>query len=114
MDARFSKVSEPHGTTCKWLWENKEFLRWFKEDHGLFWIEGKPGCGKSTLMKYSFLEVRRRSGGRLQDRYHATVGHFFNARGLTIEKSLEGLYRTLAHHLLVQIPRLFVFALPRF
>jgi type II secretory ATPase GspE/PulE/Tfp pilus assembly ATPase PilB-like protein len=42
--------------TCNWLFSTMEYRDWLDrrniaEHHGLLWIKGKPGAGKSTLMK---------------------------------------------------------------
>ena len=28
------------------------FVDWLKQEDGLYWVSGKPGSGKSTLMKF--------------------------------------------------------------
>jgi hypothetical protein len=28
------------------------FANWLEKEDGIFWIQSKPGCGKSTLMKF--------------------------------------------------------------
>jgi hypothetical protein len=58
--------------------------------------KGKPGSGKSTLMKSLFKhrgEVLKNSGVVL-------LRFFFNARGSDIERTSEALYRTLLHNLI--------------
>lgn len=82
-----------------------EYLNWrdsakMSEHYGFFWIKSKPGAGKSTLMKFFFKSAKE----RLPD--DNVISFFFNARGEALEKSLEGLYRSLIYQLLTQIPRL--------
>jgi hypothetical protein len=69
----------------------------------LLWILGKAGSGKSTLMKFLVDHARPET-----DREDAAdsppdliLTHFFNARGNELEKSSEGMYRTI----LVQMMR---------
>ena len=39
---------EPHARTAKW----SNLRDWLESDHQLYWITGKAGSGKSTLMKF--------------------------------------------------------------
>ncbi|KAF2682221.1 hypothetical protein K458DRAFT_456076 [Lentithecium fluviatile CBS 122367] len=80
--------------------------RWFtrgwtlQELHGFLWIKGKPGTGKSTLMKYAFANARK----KMKDL--VVISFFFNARGESIEKSTIGTYMSLLLQLLEQLPNL--------
>jgi len=66
---------------------------------GLFWIKGKPGCGKSTLMKYiqaqpetkSLLEKWARGGDVL------CASYYFCYKGSKLQKSQEGMLRSLLY-----------------
>jgi ankyrin repeat protein len=104
MDFRQAAIDPAHVGTCQWIFEQERFSRWrdpaFRNsNHGLLWIKGKPGSGKSTLMK-CILE-------RLEHEPECTaVAFFFNARGGQLEHSLEGCCRSLLHQLLDQVPRL--------
>jgi hypothetical protein len=47
-----------HAKTCKWLLKKSEYLDWLDiaklpDHHGFLWMKGKPGTGKSTLMKFA-------------------------------------------------------------
>jgi hypothetical protein len=104
----------------------------------LLWITGKAGTGKSTLMKFALGKARDPSkrvkneqpsmiqsliryfrylpGARASEDVgqapDLVLSHFFNARGSALEKSTEGMYRTLLVQLLEQLPQL-EDALPR-
>lgn len=51
---RYDQVSNAHGSTFGWVFEREGvgLVEWLEDDSGLFWICGKPGSGKSTVMKY--------------------------------------------------------------
>lgn len=62
---RFEAVDEAHKKTFQWIFQRPEdtaqfaegrrwddFPRWLESGKGLYWINGKAGSGKSTLMKY--------------------------------------------------------------
>ena len=52
-NTRYKKISEQHEGSLEWLWTNQDYLAWSSATSSdLFLIEGKPGSGKSTLMKY--------------------------------------------------------------
>lgn len=105
MDFRRATIDPAHTRTCQWIFEEEAFLCWrnpaFRDkNHGFLWIKGKPGSGKSTLMKVILNHMTS----------HApectTVSFFFNARGEGLERSTEGCYRSLLHQMLQQVPRL--------
>ena len=94
IEARKGNIKSSHTKTCKWLLETPEYCRWLdttelNDHHGVLWIKGKPGAGKSTLMKFALDNALE----KMDDR---TVLHFFfNARGEELEKSTIGMYQTL-------------------
>ncbi|KAI9150018.1 Trans-aconitate decarboxylase 1 [Paramyrothecium foliicola] len=106
IDARHDTIKKAHGKTCSWLLRRPEYLDWsddekLKEHHGFLWIKGKPGAGKSTLMKYilnAALKKKKKMNGEM------VISFFFNARGDDLEKSTTGMYRSLLLQLLEQIP----------
>jgi hypothetical protein len=91
--------------TCKWLLKKSEYLDWLnpekRPDHyGSLWMKGKPGTGKSTLMKFALSNSRRSMKDRI------VISFFFNARGADLEKSTVGMYRSLLLQLLERLPQL--------
>jgi hypothetical protein len=105
MDMRRATIKLPPGSTCQWFFESPEYKRWrdnsfSEEHHGFLWIRGKPGAGKSTLMRLAVKHTDNNFPGDLR------ISFFFNAKGTPLEKSIEGMYRTLLYQLLVQCPRL--------
>jgi ankyrin repeat protein len=74
-----------------------------EQDRGLFWVGGKPGSGKSTLMK----EIYHHSQRSLKTQSTCVVGFFFNNRGTALEKSFEGFLRLVLERLIRQQPALF-------
>lgn len=91
--------------TCQWVLERREFKSWLCGDaaddgHKFLWIKGKPATGKSTMMKFLLNHVK-------ETRKEAVViSFFFNARGDSLEKNIEGMYRSLLCQLLDIIPSL--------
>lgn len=101
MDRRRTAIEAAYSTTFQWFFDSREYRRWrdnslLTTHNGILWIKGKPGAGKSTLMKLAVEEANLRFPSDLQ------ISFFFNARGTALEKSLEGMYRSLLHQLLTQ------------
>lgn len=84
------------------------FRSWLKNDNPIYWIGGKPGSGKSTIMKYIFNNYQDLGVQTDEDspRKHIRVGFFFHDRGSHFQKSFEGLLYTVLHQILVQERRL--------
>jgi ankyrin repeat protein len=105
IDTRLLNIKKAHDRTCNWLYERLEYKQWLDSDltdnhHGFLWIKGKPGAGKSTMMKHALLKTRRLLGSAV------IISFFFNARGDILEKSTLGMYRSLLLQLLTAIPSL--------
>ncbi|CZR56191.1 uncharacterized protein PAC_06079 [Phialocephala subalpina] len=61
MDERYEDIAEAHAQTFRWIYESPEpgFTDWLRSGQEIYWISGKAGCGKSTLMKYLILSQYR-------------------------------------------------------
>jgi ankyrin repeat protein/nucleoside phosphorylase len=110
IDSRYHNIDRAHPDTCSWILEKAEFHYWLTfenlpEHHGFLWIKGNPATGKSTIMKYILESV---STNNIKPKLPKSVilKFFFNARGADIEKSTEGMYRSLLFNLLQQLPDL--------
>ncbi|KEQ82510.1 purine and uridine phosphorylase, partial [Aureobasidium pullulans EXF-150] len=107
LDARHATIKKTHTGTCKWLFSKSEYLDWqdeqkLDEHHGFLWIKGKPGAGKSAIMKFAYADAEAKA--KATD--SAVISYFFNARGEHLEKSTCGMYRSLLFQLLNEVPRL--------
>ncbi|KAK8052649.1 Ankyrin repeat domain-containing protein 50 [Apiospora saccharicola] len=105
MDVRQISVKKAYAKTCRWFLQDPEYLQWSENDGmhdpGRFlWIKGKPGAGKSIMMKFLLDQAHRTK------KEHAIISFFFNARGSDLEKSTPGLYRSLLVQLLESYPDL--------
>lgn len=95
MGARQMNIRRAHKETCHWFLQTHEYIDWVKlRDKNFLWIKGKPGAGKSTLMNFILSHTRRVVETEI------VLSFFFNARGNDLEKSTEGLYRTILLQLL--------------
>ncbi|VUC33716.1 unnamed protein product [Clonostachys rosea] len=101
-DSRHDTIKVAHARTCKWFLKHPYYIDWlnaskFQEHHGFLWINGKPGAGKSTLMKFCFNQAKRDWNSAPET---MVISFFFNARGGDLEKTTEGMYRSLLYQIL--------------
>lgn len=85
--------------TCNWVLENGEYRDWTRrrrlaESHGLLWIKGKLGSGKSVLTRFLWSRKPTLPGS-------VRLMFFFNARGAELERPSLGLYRSLLLQLIL-------------
>ncbi|RYP68052.1 hypothetical protein DL771_006893 [Monosporascus sp. 5C6A] len=107
IDSRKLTIKNAHAKTCQWFLNHPSYQTWLDpgrlaEHHGFLWMRGKPGAGKSTIMKFAYLHMKRKVCGRLA----MTASFFFNARGEHLERSIGGMYRSLLLQLLEGFPDL--------
>ncbi|KAK2001898.1 hypothetical protein LX36DRAFT_310142 [Colletotrichum falcatum] len=106
---RQSEIPEAHRRTFEWVFgdDSPVYLSaWLRESAGLFWITGKPGSGKSTLMKFILRHEQTMllAGHWASPQPLIVASHFFWSAGTAIQKSQEGLLRTLLFQVLVNCP----------
>ena len=87
--------------------EDDGFGAWVQSVKGIFWIKGKPGSGKSTIMKHLLDLIGSDKDSRLSNAFPVYAATFFNARGSSLETSREGFLRSSIIQILQQKPELF-------
>ncbi|KAL9018751.1 MAG: hypothetical protein Q9185_003981 [Variospora sp. 1 TL-2023] len=93
---------EENDIRSEYRWD--DFPTWLKSEHSLYWINGKAGSGKSTLMNYicqHHLPPQLLSEWCL-DRRLLTLTYFFWAAGTGLQKSIDGLLRSLIYQMLTK------------
>jgi hypothetical protein len=108
IDARLLTLKSAQVRTCQWFLQKPEYIDWMSpeklpEHHGFLWVKGKPGAGKSILMKFLFSKAKKSAGS---DPNQIVISFFFNARGDRLERSTVGLYRSLLIQILQTAPDL--------
>jgi NACHT domain len=86
---------------------NPGFVAWLQSADNVFWISGKPGSGKSTLMKYAIHYILSRPQLFKQGNNPTVLEFFFYQQGRWQEQSFLG----LLHHLLHQFVKTFPYLL---
>ncbi|XXH04071.1 hypothetical protein Hte_010482 [Hypoxylon texense] len=101
---RFDTIDKNFQHTFEWIFQDEEvpLSSWLKNGQGLFWIHGKPGSGKSTLMKFIFQD--RRTWELLHkfgsEATQISACFFFHDRGAVLQKSFEGLLRSILYQII--------------
>ncbi|KAF4437397.1 hypothetical protein F53441_13074 [Fusarium austroafricanum] len=92
----------------------RNFSDWLLLPGEIFHITGKLGSGKSTLMKFLYSHPCTHSKLRVWagERYLIIAPFFFWNLGLDLQKSINGLYRSLLYDILKACPSLIQDALP--
>ena len=114
---RFNDVHKAHKRTFDWMLEDSNdpavpptgFKDWLQNKNNIFWISGKAGSGKSTLMK--FLAENQSVSQYLQDWAGPStklilISWFFWAAGSPMQRSKEGLFQSLLFQILRRCPDL--------
>ena len=119
MKLREFEVSEAHQETFQWVYDKQpsepgnDFGQWLRDGSGCYWINGKAASGKSTLMKYVVGNRQTESALRqwAGDSYLLTLSFFFWYSGTLLQRSQEGLFRSILFEILskheMQIPNVF-------
>lgn len=116
---RIYEVHDAQDRTFHWLFDfgTVTFVDWLQNDKmidkPIFWISGKPGSGKSTLMKFAMHDARTLDClAKASSKTWTIAAFFFHDRGSEIQKSLGGMLQEILHSILVQVPALSTFVTP--
>ncbi|KAK5655821.1 hypothetical protein OQA88_5359 [Cercophora sp. LCS_1] len=121
IDDRRESIAVAHQKTLDWVlrpegenipWD--DLSRWLRTSSGMYWVVGKAGSGKSTLMKYLFLDHRTKEYLEqwAAGKPYQFCSYFFANLGTMEQKSLQGLARTFLHQILSVHPGLIPRVLP--
>ena len=118
IETAYKSVVGAHKSTYDWMFDQPGpgFVDWLERGHGIFWINGKAGSGKSTLMKFI------RDNPRLSYHLKGTAGNwkqvmiadfYFWAAGSAEQRSQTGLLMTVLYRILKQVKKLLPIVAPR-
>ncbi|KAI1329669.1 hypothetical protein F5Y16DRAFT_364976 [Xylariaceae sp. FL0255] len=119
IDLRRSQINEPAPDTIEWLFEKNltpkgppynnswsDFSEWLRDDTSTYWVSGKAGSGKSTLMAHIINDARTGEGLRTWSRPHQLyiLSFFFWRAGSVFQHSIIGLLRSFLYQLCTFLP----------
>ena len=96
-------IKQQTATTCSWLLKHESYKSWLGQQNGFLWIEGSPGVGKSTLVKYALNRCKEQA---TENHKLVIASFFFHGRGYPLQKSPLGLFRSVLYQILDQVPEL--------
>ncbi|KAI0534097.1 hypothetical protein GGR58DRAFT_484149 [Xylaria digitata] len=95
-DAReFPSAEYPY---CISKWDS--FEDWLRSGTSVYWISGKPGSGKTTLVKYLLSSERTRDALAVWNRDYMMLSHFFWRPGTSIQQNIKGLLCNMLHQII--------------
>ncbi len=118
--ARQETIADAHKETFEWIFDASgtkvfpwnSFVDWLEEGEGIYWINGKAGSGKSTLMSH-IVQNRRVSdclktwsGTEARSRELCVPSFFFWSAGSQMQKSTLSLLRSLTYQIVKRYPEL--------
>jgi len=119
MDDREEEITAAHKATFNWILNYNEntddmksnnLISWLRDDHRqkVYWINGKPGSGKSTLMRFVYEHPNTTEILKdwAKDKLLICPRFFFWTSGTIEQKSAFGLLRSLLYQLLQQMREL--------
>lgn len=118
------RIPKAHQRTFEWIFQEPSdagnswsSFRSFLQDPSrkMYWITGKPGSGKSTLMK--FISHNPQTSSLLETwgagQHVVQAAFYFWNSGSHMQMSVDGLLQTLLHECLRQLPEFVQQTLPR-
>jgi hypothetical protein len=111
MKNRFDEIEPAHRKTFKWIFlpppqlsRWSDFPQWLSGGTGIYWVNGKPASGKSTLMRFICDNPQTASllNKWSQPKRLIRATHFFWNSGTADQRSYEGLLRALLFDILRQ------------
>lgn len=118
---RQESIPQPHKRSFEWIWIPEEnhvwddLHKWLEKGSGSYWISGKAGSGKSSLVKYllgdprTYKALREWAGPGKQ---LVVAPFFFWYAGTPLQKSHAGLLRGLLFAAILARPELAITLFP--
>ncbi|KAI1381066.1 hypothetical protein F4677DRAFT_440283 [Hypoxylon crocopeplum] len=97
------RIPEAASGTCNWIFEHDTFRTWLQQKSGILWLQGKPGSGKSTLMRFVADKLLDRPASFGLD--SGVSSHFFSFGHGEIRNTENDVIDCLRTHFLACLPR---------
>ena len=108
INSRQNDVSESSPKTFDWIFHDEigrswdSFKTWLEHGEDIYWVNGKAGSGKSTLMKFIISDQRTIQSLKTwsKDKACIILKFYFWLSGHKLQRSLKGLFCSLTWQLL--------------
>ena len=103
MNGRSNMITNSHTNTFQWIYSRElqtwsSFVDWLGSTEKIYWISGKPGSGKSTLMK--FMVHDKRTSEFLAPNT-VILSYYLWSVGNSMQRSIKGIFLSLIYQLLL-------------
>ena len=111
---REETIAEAHRKTFQWIFDKSgravrpwsNFTSWLEDGEDIYWISGKAGSGKSTLMNFLCQDERTK---KALETWSGSKGitlakFFFWSAGTMMQKNFDGFLRSLLWQILREFP----------
>ncbi|KAI0505627.1 hypothetical protein F5B22DRAFT_515889 [Xylaria bambusicola] len=118
MNARENNIKLVSEDTTRWIFDQKsldskavganfQFSQWLEAEDHVFWISGKPGSGKSSLMKFLVLDARTKDHLSKWRPDVTICRYFFIETGADLlQREFRGCLRALLYQILESKPHI--------
>ena len=116
---REETIAEAHRKTFQWIFDRSgqavrpwsNFTSWLEDGEDIYWISGKAGSGKSTLMNFLCQDVRTKTALEIWSGSKEVIlaRFFFWSAGTMMQKNFDGFLRSLLWQILRKFPDMPIF-----
>lgn len=101
-DSEFTDSQEGANSDHEAFWKIKwdSYSNWLSSTDVIYWISGKPGSGKTTVVNYILADQRTKKYLDIWSPGCAIVSHYFWLPGSPMQRNMEGLLCSLLYQLL--------------
>lgn len=109
MPDRLAQILTASHETCEYIWRTP-FRFWLEncDDGGFFWIQGKPGSGKSVLMKHLLTSPQTKTilaaASADISKWHVVYFFFDFRASRSLANTTDGLFRSLLQQIVRVLP----------
>ncbi|KAK4160841.1 hypothetical protein QBC43DRAFT_324725 [Cladorrhinum sp. PSN259] len=114
MNQRKNNLRCAHEQTFRWVFLDtnrggkqwSSFTEWLESDQKIYWVFGKPGSGKSTLMKFLVEDPDSVQQIQRGNKRTMILSFFLWSGGFAEQRTIHGLLCSILHQVLAEAPEI--------